>query len=499
MNRHRRTTRRALGAAVLLPVVALISVLLPAQPAAAHPLDVYLQAAYLTPAPSTIAVELDISPGVLVAPGALDDLDADRDCQITDAEANAYADRVLEHLHVQADNQTLPLSFTKIDVPAYLTLQAGYGTVRLYAQASKAPTTVGPHKVFFRNDFAPKGAAYQVNAVVNKNQPVVLGTQHRTATQQQSSIDYRIDTTAAPAPAAAAEARPAPAAATGRLASILQSRSLSWGVILLALGLAALLGALHALTPGHAKTLMAAYLVGSGGTTGNALALGAVVTFTHTASVIVIGLIALFASQFLVPGVLVPALEVLSGVLVLVIGLRLVKRRWPRTATRTAVAHIHAHEPGRIPVHAGVSHSHAHSHADHHSHDHEAAADVHSHGGRAHTHTLPAGGITARSLIAMGVSGGLVPCPEALGVMVLAVGVNRTVFGLGLITSFSLGLAAVLMGLGILLVRSRHLVSRFARIGDRWTTVLPLISALIVTALGIGLLLKGIHAGIPLI
>jgi nickel/cobalt exporter len=99
----------------------------------------------------------------------------------------------------------------------------------------------------------------------------------------------------------------------------------------------------------------------------------------------------------------------------------------------------------------------------------------------------------------MGVSGGLVPCPEALGVMIVAVGVNRTLFGLGLITSFSLGLAAVLMGLGILLVRSRHLVSRFERIGNRWTTVLPLMSSLLVTALGVGLAVKGLHAGVPLL
>jgi ABC-type nickel/cobalt efflux system permease component RcnA len=96
----------------------------------------------------------------------------------------------------------------------------------------------------------------------------------------------------------------------------------------------------------------------------------------------------------------------------------------------------------------------------------------------------------------MGVSGGLVPCPEALRVMVLAVGVNQTVLGLGLIMSFSIGLAAVLMGLGIILVRSRHLISRFERIGTRWVTVLLLISALVVSALGIGLLIKGIH-GLP--
>jgi ABC-type nickel/cobalt efflux system permease component RcnA len=92
----------------------------------------------------------------------------------------------------------------------------------------------------------------------------------------------------------------------------------------------------------------------------------------------------------------------------------------------------------------------------------------------------------------MGVSGGLVPCPEALGVMILAVGVNRTAFGLGLILSFSLGLAAVLIGFGLVLVRSRALLTRIDRLSAAWTTLLPLVSAAVVTALGAGLILKAI-------
>ena len=471
-----------LSRGVLLLVVALIGVLLPARPAAAHPLDSYLQAAYLTPSPSTITLELDISPGVLVAPSALADLDADGDRRIADGEARAYADRILGQLHLRADDSTLRLTFTAIDVPAYLTIQAGYGTLRLYAQATDAPVATGAHEVFFRNDFAPKGAAYQVNALVDKTRSVVLGTQHRDEAQRQSRVEYRLDAATAPAPAAGADARSTPAARTGRLAGFLESPSLSAAVVLLALVFAALLGALHALTPGHAKTLMAAYLVGSGGTTRNALTLGAVVTFTHTASVLVIGLVALFASQFLVPGVLVPALEILSGVLVLAIGLRLVRRRWPGAVIRT-----HVPQPDRVPVLVGAGHNRG------------PDVHAHSHGGRPHTHAIPAGAVTPRGLIAMGVSGGLVPCPEALGVLVLAVGVNRTVFGLGLIVSFSLGLAAVLMGVGLLLVRARHLVSRFERVGTRWTAALPLISALVVSALGVGLLLKGVNAGLHLL
>ncbi|MFF5085044.1 nickel/cobalt transporter [Actinoplanes sp. NPDC000266] len=461
---------------LLLLAAPLFCVLLPSQPAAAHPLDVYLQAAYVTPAPSAIAVELALTPGVLVAPSALTDLDADRDRQIIQAEAEAYARRVFQHVSVSTDDRALPLTITKVEVPSYLAIQAGYGTVRIQAQASGAPATVGSHTVVFRNDFAPQGAAYQVNALIDQKQPVTVGTQRRDKTQRQSRIDYSIDAATSDV-VTPAEAESPP---DGRLAGYLGSSSLSVTLVLFALAMAALLGALHALTPGHAKTLMAAYLIGSGGTTRNALTLGAVVTFTHTASVIVIGLVALFASQFLVPGVLVPALEIIAGVLVLAIGVRLIRRRWHARAARPA--HVHDREP----VLVGAGHTHHHDH-------------VHEHGGQPHSHALPAGGITPRGLIAMGVSGGLVPCPEALGVMVVAVGVNRTVFGLGLILSFSLGLAAVLMGLGILLVRSRSLISRFEGVSRRWTTILPAISAMVVTVLGAGLLAKGLLAGLPLL
>ena len=323
----------------------------------------------------------------------------------------------------------------------------------------------------------------------------MLGAQHRDATQQQSRVEYRIDDAAA----AAAGNAPAPPSAHGeRLASFLQSPSSSVLAALLALGFAALLGALHALTPGHAKTLMAAHLIGTGGTTRNALTLGAVVTFTHTASVIAIGLIALFASQFLVPGVLVPSLETISGILVLAIGLQLLRHRWSSAKTRPAgipQARVHndVWKPALVVAERGHDHAHpvGHSHDHHHRHDADDA-HVHTRSGRPHTQALPAGGITARNLVAMGVSGGLVPCLEALGVMVLAVGVNRTGFGLGLIVSFSLGLAAVLMCLGIVLVRLRHLITRIERLGTRWTTILPLISAVVVTALGVGLLVKGV-------
>jgi nickel/cobalt transporter (NicO) family protein len=222
------------------------------------------------------------------------------------------------------------------------------------------------------------------------------------------------------------------------------------------LGLSALLGGLHALTPGHGKTLVAAYLIGSRGTVRHATALGGIVTFTHTASVIGVGLLALLAGQYILPDVLVPVLEVGAGLLVVALGARLVLARW-----RTRGGHRH--------------HDHGHHHHDEHHH-------------------LPKGDVRSGDLLAMGVSGGLVPCPEALGVMLIAIGLGRIGLGLALIVAFSLGLAAVLIAIGILLVRCKSRLDRLGKPGSAWQRLLPLVSAAVVTLLGVGIVVSGLVA-----
>jgi ABC-type nickel/cobalt efflux system permease component RcnA len=244
-----------------------------------------------------------------------------------------------------------------------------------------------------------------------------------------------------------------------QLTRYLYDPELSPFFLLVAVGLAVVLGGLHALTPGHGKTLVAAYLIGSRGTVRHAVFLGGIVTFTHTASVIVIGLLALLASQFIVPNILAPSLEIMSGLLVVYLGVRLLLTRW--RAYRNGAHGHHHHGP----------------HHDHHQqHDH---------------HHVPEQ-VRLSDLLTLGISGGLVPCPEALGIMLIAIGLNRIALGLGLIVAFSFGLAAILIVIGILLVRSKSLLDRFGAVGGRWQTTLPLASALIVTLLGLGIMAKGL-------
>ena len=159
---------------------------------------------------------------------------------------------------------------------------------------------------------------------------------------------------------------------------------------------------------------------------------------------------------YVLPNVLVPALEVGAGLLVVALGIRLVRARW-----RTR---------------GGDSHHH---HDDHHHHDHR--------------HHFPAD-VRPGDLLAMGVSGGLVPCPEALGVMLVAIGLGRVGTGLALIVAFSLGLAAVLIAIGVLLVRFKPGLDRLGKPRGRWQRLLPLVSAAVVTLLGVGLLVNGLIA-----
>jgi ABC-type nickel/cobalt efflux system permease component RcnA len=226
-------------------------------------------------------------------------------------------------------------------------------------------------------------------------------------------------------------------------------------------------GAFHALSPGHGKAMVAAYLVGTRGTARDAVALGATVTVTHTAGVFALGLVTLGLTAYVVPEDLYPWLSLVSGLLVVGVGVGLLRSRVRSLRARPGGDHRHHH-----------GHDHSHSH-DHHGHGHH-----HRHGhDHAHEHPHPpAGG--RRGLLALGVSAGLLPCPSALVVLLAALSQHEVGLGLLLIVAFSLGLAGTLTGLGVLVVSARALTPRLARAG-RALTVLPALSTLLILAVGV--------------
>ena len=282
------------------------------------------------------------------------------------------------------------------------------------------------------------------------------------------------------------------------------------GFFVFALGVAFVAGAAHALTPGHGKALVAAYLVGSKGTVWDAVFLGSVVTVTHTAAVFVLGLLTLYASQYFLMEQLYAWLSVVSGVLIVGIGSWLLFSRWKFFRyPELAEAHAHAHSHGPFGhTHSHVhphSHEHEHSHEHQHSHEHEHSHHDHEHShehgaGEGHTHThehdhfhshSAASGEGRGSLLSLGISGGLIPCPEALAVLLISFTLNRIVFGLIILLAFSLGLAAILIAIGVAMVLAGPTLKRLTKDGPLMR-FLPVGSAAVVTVLGVAILAKAV-------
>jgi ABC-type nickel/cobalt efflux system permease component RcnA len=255
------------------------------------------------------------------------------------------------------------------------------------------------------------------------------------------------------------------------LSRMLQQRDLGWGLIVLCTLAAFGLGATHALSPGHGKTIVAAYLVGSRGTLKHAGLLGFVVTFTHTFTVFLLGLGVLFFQQYVVPEKIIPALGAISGLSIVLVGTWLLYKR--------SKALLPSHHPQH-------PHDHSHSHSHTHSHDH-VHTHTHTHGGSTHSHTVP-GQITPAGLIALGVSGGLVPCPSALILMLSAIALGRPGLGLVLLVAFSSGLALVLMTIGALALYARHLLPDSRRTAQNPVfRLIPVFSAVVVICLGLAI------------
>jgi nickel/cobalt transporter (NicO) family protein len=249
---------------------------------------------------------------------------------------------------------------------------------------------------------------------------------------------------------------------------------------LIAIAVAFAWGAAHALSPGHGKTLVGAYLVGSRADAKHALFLGLTTTITHTIGVFALGIVALLASQYVMPAAFFPWMSLLSGLMVVALGFNLLRKRL-LAHKRKSSYHHHSHS------HHGHSHHHDHSHSHHghfHHHDHSHSHHDHSHHG--HSHFPPdadGDSITWRSLIALGIAGGLVPCPAALVLLLSTIAIGQIGFGLLLLSVFSLGLAGTLTVLGLLLVNTKSFFNRLP-IQLKNAKILSMVSALGVLLIG---------------
>ena len=265
------------------------------------------------------------------------------------------------------------------------------------------------------------------------------------------------------------------------------------GVLLFLLLAAFAWGAIHALSPGHGKTMVAAYLVGTRGTIRHAVALGATVTITHTIGVFALGVVTLALSQYILPEQLYPWLNLVSGLLVLVIGASVLRARLNAARTRRGPAgdgHDHDHGDDHGHDH-DPRHDHHHGHDDHHDDDNGRVHHHHHHPhGHGHRHEPP-DRISWKGVVAMGASAGLLPCPSALVVLLGAIAQHQIALGLLMIVVFSLGLACTLTVLGIAVVSTGKLTARL-NIPSQVTTALPAISALVILIAGAALTVKAV-------
>ncbi len=271
---------------------------------------------------------------------------------------------------------------------------------------------------------------------------------------------------------------------TDALTRLLHQQQLTPWMIAAAVGIAFLLGAAHALTPGHGKTIVAAYLVGSRGTLKHAAFLGAMVTFTHTVTVFVLGLATLFLFQYVVPQKVTQVLGAISGLSIVAIGGWMLYKRLRRAGHLHSHNHDHEHEHSHVHEHSH-DHSHSHDHVHEHAHSH-----THSHGPGGHTHMPDE--ISWSGLIALGASGGLVPCETALILLLTAIALRRVGLGLLLLVSFSLGLALVLMAIGVLVIYAKNLLPSGSG-GNPFFRWMPVASAAVVMLLGV--VMTGVSLG----
>jgi nickel/cobalt exporter len=329
---------------------------------------------------------------------------------------------------------------------------------------------------------------------------VVIGTEESVSKELrtyakvllQSPLDVRAVSatiapgeTAPPPPLSGKEMEaPGRGGSDGGFAALIEKDKLSAGVVLVSLFVAMFWGAAHALSPGHGKAIVAAYLVGTRGTPRHALYLGLITTVTHTVGVFALGLITLALSEFVVPETLYPWMNLIAAVLVVAVGIAVLRLRvldWVRSKRRRDHSHGHSHEHGH--------HDHDHHRDDHHHHDHHDHDHGHSHGHGHHHHPEP--GMGWRGLLGVGISAGLLPCPTALVVLLAAISLHRVGYGLVLIVAFSIGLAATITAIGLLAVSARR-VFRRASFQGPVVRLLPAASALLIIGFGIAMTVRAL-------
>jgi nickel/cobalt exporter len=478
---------------LLAALLTLGVVLAPATAAFAHPLGNFTVNRYsrVVVLPDRIRVDYVVDMAEIPAFQAMSGIDTDGDGTATATELAAWATGQAigfgSRLHVSVEGDPVALD-AQGAAAQLLPGQGGLQTLRFEGTFAGAAPDTGA--LTFRDANFPGQIGWKEITAVGAEGAVLSGSTVPTLSVSDELRTYPEDLLSSPldvatmeAAVAPGESGPAPAPITsdtatsvsssrpqveaGALGGVLNRHGFGW--VLLGLAIAVAFGAWHAMLPGHGKTLMAAYMVGSTSRVRHAATVGTAVAVMHTASVLALGLLVLTLEQTFRPETLYPWLGLLSGLVALGLGAYLLISRLSAWGLR------------RRPAPA---HDHAHDEAN-------AGGLEHDHGLGRHTHALPEGApLSPRGILALALAGGILPAPSALIVMLGAIEAHRAAYGVTLVLAFSAGLAAALMIVGMGAMKAREAMTR--RLSSTAGRLVPVLSASAIVAVGVFLTARGI-------
>ncbi len=503
----------------------------PTSTAHADPPDMYAQSLSISLTVNSLSIDWKIEPGPVIADAVWAAADQDGNGAISQKEAQDWIAPFLAGLSITLDQKALgPLQVQSLHWPASVNLlRTGQDSIEVKLAGSWLGQTSSQRELEVHNSHLESNSLnwFSVNSSENLrfDQPAqdngrlsldIFSSNGQTPGSTQSGFTNwnsgipnlpgftgSVSTLAGDLAGSAQSQSPAGNSNPIRTAliNLVDARQLSPLFLLGAFLLSLVLGSLHALTPGHGKTLVGAYLIGSNGRRRDAVFLGAIVTVTHTGSVVLLGLVTLLASHFILPSLVTPWLEGVSGLLVIGFGISLFINRRKDLSVWLANRRTNGDSPALKKTQGAslgptedIPSSHTHDREQtiipHHTHPQDESAPLdqphHEHAGHTHLHNPPPERVIWKSLLALGVSGGLVPCPDAIAILLVAVAINRIPFGMLLISAFSIGLALVLIGIGLAMVQGVRLIAR-SELLTRISVFTPVASALVVSGLGLGL------------
>jgi ABC-type nickel/cobalt efflux system permease component RcnA len=481
-----------------------------APPALAHPLGNFTVTHYsgLDLWPGSVRIQYVVDMAEIPTYQETPNIDTNGDGTITDSERQAWADRtapaLMSYVTLRIDGTQAELRVAS-DAMSFRPGQAGLPILRMVAVfVGSLPSSAG--RVEYQDRNYPGRIGWKEITARSEPGLALTGSSVPAASVSNALLAYPVDmlsspldvTTATfsfhPGPGTAAGASGpggrtvsgAPVASGGSFAGLVRWR-LTPLVLALSLLLAFGFGSVHALGPGHGKTITAAYLVGSGARRAQAAAVGIAVSLMHTASVLALGLVFLVLARSFPPERVYPWLELVTGLVALGLGSFLLVVRIRATRRGMDPWHGHTHPGDRVE---------GHGHAGHQMTDASIGVTVLERAqeltqDHPHTHPSPdiARSVTPRSLLALAVAGGILPSPTAFVVLLGAVRAHRIAYGLGLILAFSVGLAAALVLVGVFALRARSVVS--SKLTGRWGGLLPIGSAILIVGFGLFFVSRG--------